>query len=211
MKLDGYNNTINSTYTYNTAQAHKSTDKVTNTKSDSTKEKNTSSVKDDTAVVYEKSTDTQATTSKSNSDIIAQLKADTEQRTNQLYNLVQKMFNKQGITYNNSTEMFNILRTSKFSADADTIAQAKEDISEDGYWGVKQTSDRLVSFAQALSGNDPEKADKMIAAVKKGFDQATKTWGGKLPDICQQTLDTTIEKLEKWRDGITDTVSEINE
>ena len=141
-----------------------------------------------------------------NKAIIAQMKADTNQRTNQLYSLVQKMFKKQGITYNNSTEMFDILRNGKFTADPDTIEQAKKDISEDGYWGVKQTSDRLVSFAQALSGNNPEQADKMIAAVKKGFEQATKTWGGKLPDICQQTLDTTIEKLEKWRDGITTSV-----
>jgi hypothetical protein len=113
------------------------------------------------------------------------------------------MFNKQGITFNTSNEMFNILRSGNFKADPETIAQAKEDISEDGYWGVKQTSDRLVSFAQALSGNDPEKADKMIAAVKKGFDQASKTWGGELPSICKDTLDTTVKKLEDWRDSIT--------
>ena len=51
---------------------------------------------------------------------------------------------------------------------------------------------------QRVSFNDT----KVAIAVKKGFEQATKTWGGKLPDICQNTLDTTIEKLEKWRDGI---------
>ena len=65
--------------------------------------------------------------------------------------------------------------------------------------------------AQALAGNDPDNADKMIEAVKKGFNQATKAWGSKLPDICQKTVDTTVEALEKWRDelkGITNTTEE---
>lgn len=203
MKVNDYNNAINTTYSNKTTH----TSKKDTTNAEKTIDKTSNKVENDTAVIYEKSTETQdKQKTLPNKAIIAQMKADTNQRTNQLYSLVQKMFKKQGITYNNSTEMFDILRNGKFTADPDTIEQAKKDISEDGYWGVKQTSDRLVSFAQALSGNNPEQADKMIAAVKKGFEQATKTWGGKLPDICQQTLDTTIEKLEKWRDGITTSV-----
>lgn len=203
MKVNDYNNAINTTYSNKTTH----TSKKETTNAEKTIDKTSNKVENDTAVIYEKSTETQdKQKTLPNKAIIAQMKADTNQRTNQLYSLVQKMFKKQGITYNNSTEMFDILRNGKFTADPDTIEQAKKDISEDGYWGVKQTSDRLVSFAQALSGNNPEQADKMIAAVKKGFEQATKTWGGKLPDICQQTLDTTIEKLEKWRDGITTSV-----
>ena len=197
--ISTYSNVVSTTYNNKTS---KTTEKETDT-TKSTVENTKANKKDDTAVVYEKSSETNVSgKQKPDTELIAKLKADSEQRTNQLYSLVKKMFNKQGITYNNSQEMFSILRNGNFTADPDTIAQAKEDISEDGYWGVKQTSDRLVSFAQALSGNDPEQADKMIAAVKKGFEQATKTWGGKLPDICQNTLDTTIEKLEKWRDGI---------
>ena len=197
--INTYSNVVSTTYNNKTS---KTTEKETDT-TKSTAENTKVNKKDDTAVVYEKSSKTNVSCKqKPDTELIAKLKADSEQRTNQLYSLVKKMFNKQGITYNNSQEMFSILRSGNFAADPDTISQAKEDISEDGYWGVKQTSDRLVSFAQALSGNDPEQADKMIAAVKKGFEQATKTWGGKLPDICQNTLDTAIEKLEKWRDGI---------
>ncbi len=197
--INTYSNVVSTTYNNKTS---KTTEKETDT-TKSTAENTKVNKKDDTAVVYEKLSETNVSgKQKPDTELIAKLKADSEQRTNQLYSLVKKMFNKQGITYNNSQEMFSILRSGNFTADPDTISQAKEDISEDGYWGVKQTSDRLVSFAQALSGNDPEQADKMIAAVKKGFEQATKTWGGKLPDICQNTLDTAIEKLEKWRDGI---------
>lgn len=196
MKLNNYNNTLSSFYTNQDKYIKaKSQDNIDNTTQEN-KQLETN------GVIYEKSNNIKDTT-QSNEDIIKKLQFETEQRTNQLYNLVQKMFNKQGITFNTSNEMFNILRSGNFKADPETIAQAKEDISEDGYWGVKQTSDRLVSFAQALSGNDPEKADKMIAAVKKGFDQASKTWGGELPSICKDTLDTTVKKLEDWRDSIT--------
>ena len=88
-------------------------------------------------------------------------------------------------------------------ADPATIEQAQKDIADDGYWGVEQTSDRLVSMAQALSGGDTSKADTLIAAIKKGFDEATEAWGDKLPDICQKTIDAAVKKMEAWRDGTT--------
>ncbi|MFQ7394956.1 MAG: hypothetical protein ACLRMX_07455 [Lachnospira eligens] len=34
--------------------------------------------------------------------------------------------------------MWKALAGGNFTADADTIAQAKEDISENGYWGVNR-------------------------------------------------------------------------
>lgn len=204
--INGYGN-VQSNYnkTYKT-----DTDKAT---VDTTTDK---TVKEDVAATYEKSSDTEVkATKESNQDIIARLKADTEMRTSQLESLVQKMFNKQGITFSNSDEMYSILRSGKFTVDPETAAQAKKDISEDGYWGVKQTSDRMVDFAMALAGNDPEKADEMIAAIKKGYEQAEKTWGGELPDICKQTLETTISKLKEWRDGLNkntnDSVTEVDE
>ena len=86
--------------------------------------------------------------------------------------------------------------------DPATKAQAQKDIGEDGYWGVKQTSDRLVEMAQALSGGDATKADEMIKAIKKGYDQAAEAWGGELPDICQKTIDAATEKLNQWRDSM---------
>ena len=61
------------------------------------------------------------------------------------------------------------------------LLQAKEDISEDGYWGVNQTSDRIFSFALALSNGDEKQMEKMVKAVEKGFSLATKSWGQELP------------------------------
>ena len=71
--------------------------------------------------------------------------------------------------------------------DAQTKAEAQQAISEDGYWGVKQTSQRIFDFAYALAGDDTEKMKEMQAAVEKGFEQATKSWGRSLPSIAQET------------------------
>ena len=133
--------------------------------------------------------------------LVEQLKQDEVNRRNQLTDLVQKMFNGQaGVS--KLADLFTPENLAKVSA-AD-IAQAKEDISEDGYWGVVQTSDRIVSVAQALSGGDVSKADQLIDAIQEGFEQATKAWSDELPDICKQTIDTAVEKMKNWRDGISD-------
>jgi hypothetical protein len=158
----------------------------------------------DTAAVYEKS-ETSAEPKKiykRDNETVKRLLAEAEERSKNLRNLVEKMLLKQGQTFNSSTDIYELLREGKVEVDAETKAQAEKDIEVDGYWGVDQTSERLVSFAKALTGGDPAKADEMIAAVKKGFEKATKTWGGELPGICKDTMDAAISKLEKWRDSI---------
>ena len=77
-------------------------------------------------------------------------------------------------------------------------AQAQKDIADDGYWGVEQTSDRIIEFAKGLVGDDPEKAEQMRAAFEKGFKAATKSWGSKLPDISQRTYDAVMSKFDDW-------------
>jgi HEPN domain-containing protein len=156
------------------------------------------------AAVYEKSepiTEAPKKTYTRDEVTINRLKAEADRRTQSLRQLVQKLLIKQGETYNDSTDIYQMLREGKVSVDDETRAQAQKDIAEDGYWGVEQTSNRLVEFAKAISGEDPAKADKLIEAVKKGLEEAKKAWGGELPEICQRTIDTTIKKLEEWRDG----------
>ena len=78
-------------------------------------------------------------------------------------------------------------------------AQAQEAISEDGYWGVEQTSQRILDFAKALSGGDASKADLLLDAFKKGFEEATGTWGKELPEISQNTYKAVEEKFAAWK------------
>lgn len=157
----------------------------------------------DSGDVYESVNSTEAKTYTADTETVSKLKADAERRTMQLRSLVEKLLLNQGSSYTiaSDEDMYKLLREGNIEVDAQTAAQAKKDIAEDGYWGVEQTSDRIVSFAKALSGGDPEKADEMITAVVKGFKDATKTWGGELPDISQRTYDATMDKLNQWKNG----------
>lgn len=134
--------------------------------------------------------------------VIERMKAEVEEKTASLRSLVEKMMLKQGQTIQSATDYLMALKNGTLEIDDQTRAQAQKDIAEDGYWGVEQTSDRLVSFAKALAGDNPELADKMMKAIEKGFEEATKTWGDKLPDLCQKTLEATREKMNNWKNGI---------
>ncbi|MDD2973078.1 MAG: hypothetical protein PHE02_13225 [Lachnospiraceae bacterium] len=154
-----------------------------------------------TGVVYESSNATSSTGVKKqqNAAIVAQMKADAETRANQLQSLVQQMISKQGNSYGQATDMWQFLASGNYTVDAATKTQAQNDISENGYWGVNQTSDRILDFAKALSNGDPDKMEEMRSAFEKGFKQATKAWGKELPDISSQTYDAVMKKFDQWQ------------
>ena len=135
------------------------------------------------------------------SALVDQLKADMESRKSQLIDLVQKTISGQVDSFGKAFDENSIWRTlasGKFTVDAATKAQAQKDISEDGYWGVKQTSQRLFDFASALAGDDVDKMKEMQAAMEKGYKQATKTWGRELPSISKETIDATNKLFEDY-------------
>ena len=79
-----------------------------------------------------------------------------------------------------------------------TPEEARELISEDGYFGVEKTSDRIVEFATGAAGGDVSKLEQIKDAVLKGFREAEEAFGGTLADISYDTLDAVMEKLDKW-------------
>lgn len=179
-----------------TTVATKDTEKKTNTTTDA-------------GAIYEPSKETAAASTKKtykpDTATIAKMKADADARTEQLRSLVEKMMTKQGVAIGTADSMWSFLAKGDFTVDEATRAQAQADIADDGYWGVDQTSDRILDFAKALSGNDPEKADLLLDAFKKGFKEATKSWGQDLPDISQRTYDAVVEKFNKWKNGTKET------
>ncbi|MDE5893103.1 MAG: hypothetical protein K2H45_09295, partial [Acetatifactor sp.] len=153
----------------------------------------------DTGVVYEHSTETTSAkkTYTPNTNLVNQLKADAEARTSQLKSLVEQMMTKQSTAYGQANDIWQFLRSGNYKVDPATKLQAQKDIAEDGYWGVKQTSDRILSFATALTGGDPNKIEEMKAAFEKGYKKAEQTWGGQRPSICQQTYDAVLAGFDK--------------
>ena len=133
--------------------------------------------------------------------LVKQLKADQESRQTSFTNLVSQMLGKQAGTYgiaNGDDSIWKIFANGNFTVDAAAKAQAQEDVSEDGYWGVKQTSQRLFDFASALAGDDEDKMRQMQHAMEKGFKQATSAWGRDLPDISNKTLDAANKLFEEY-------------
>ncbi len=155
----------------------------------------------DKGAVYEPSKEAAAASTKKtytpDTNLVNKLKADADARTQQLRSLVEKMMTKQATTYGQANDIWSFLKSGNYTVDAATKMQAQADIAEDGYWGVKQTSDRIIDFANALTGGDPDKIEEMRSAFEKGFKRAAKTWGGNLPDISQRTYDAVMEKFDK--------------
>jgi hypothetical protein len=134
---------------------------------------------------------------------IEKMKAEAELKTAQLRSLVEKMLLKQGQKFTTLADAFDMIKEGTIEVDDETAAEAAKEVADDGYWGVEQTSERMFSFAKALAGNDSTKADSMLEALQKGYDEAAKQWGGELPEICQKTLEVTKKKLTDCRDGVT--------
>jgi hypothetical protein len=75
--------------------------------------------------------------------------------------------------------------------------EAKALISEDGYFGIKNTARRIYDFVAGKAGEDPEKLQAARDAVLKGFKDAETLFGGKLPDISYKTLDKLLEMIDE--------------
>lgn len=216
MNVNGITGTNETSYPY-TADTQTDTGQQTTTAEEISKDSINSS-----GVIYEPSDSSAAISSAATiSDakklqreaIISQMKADSEARTAQLQDIVNQMISKQGSAYASASgdNMWKILSSGDFTVDAATKKQAQEDISEDGYYGVKKTSDRIVDFAQALAGDDTSKLEDMRQAFIKGYKQATKTWGKELPQISQDTYKAVMDKFDalegKTSDDTTDSTT----
>lgn len=192
----GINTSTDSYADYSVAQTTKETEP-------SVAEKTNEKEVKETGVVYEQGAEsekkaTYSINKMSASDraaLVEQMEKDLADRQNQLSSLVSQMLSKQAGT-SNLADLFSADNLKKVSPS--DIAKAKEDISEDGYWGVKQTSQRLFDFASALAGDDVEKMKKMQAAMEKGFKLATKSWGKELPSICKDTMNAANKLFDDY-------------
>ncbi len=160
----------------------------------------------DLAAVYEKSKNTKSLKgSKPDrseiNNIISQAERQSKNFEKLISSIFQKQYNKVDLVRkaqgNNLKDVFSSLVLDKA-----TVEKAKKDISEDGYYGVKQTSERILSFAKAVAGNNPKEIEKMKSAVEKGFKQVERMWGGELPDISKETYSVVMSKFDDWQASI---------
>lgn len=75
--------------------------------------------------------------------------------------------------------------------------EAQELLDEGGFFSITQTSKRVADFTITLANGDLEALKEGRAGVVEGFDEASKMWGGKLPDISYATQEKTLELIDK--------------
>lgn len=75
--------------------------------------------------------------------------------------------------------------------------EAAELVSEDGIFGIKQTSERIAQFVIAGAGGDEKLLRAGREGMLQGFKDAEKMWGDKLPDISQKTMQKATELVDK--------------
>lgn len=195
MNVNGVTSTQAAYTSYNTSASQQTTAENTSAQ--------TTDAAAESGVIYEPSKET-AVTKKYTPDtnFIQKLKADADARTSQLRSIVEQLMSKQATAYGQANDIWSFLAKGDYTVDPATKAQAQADIAEDGYWGVEQTSDRIIDFATALTGGDPDKIEEMREAFQKGYAMAEEKWGGELPEISQKTYDAVMRKFDELA-GIT--------
>jgi hypothetical protein len=191
-------------------QAYNSVKKSTNEKKTEDTSSSSSAQKGaETGVIYEKSSEASQSLDKSgviykpNTALINQLKADQDANKQRLMDMVQDTLSGQFSAFkaangDDSDSIWRFLASGKYTVSAAAKEEAQKAISEDGFYGVKNTSDRILEMAKALTGGDPDKIEEMRNAFKKGFEQATKSWGQELPEISSKTYDAVMEGFDNW-------------
>lgn len=73
---------------------------------------------------------------------------------------------------------------------------AADDFENDPTWGVDAVATRIMSLAENLAGGDASKLETLRNAVERGFGEAKKTWGGKMPSISGKTYDEVMKRFD---------------
>ena len=78
-----------------------------------------------------------------------------------------------------------------------TQDEAKQLVSDEGFFGITQTSDRVSNFVFNFAGDNLEILQKGREGIVKGFQEAEKLFGGELPDISYKTQERTLALIDE--------------
>jgi len=77
-----------------------------------------------------------------------------------------------------------------------TPDEATELVSDDGFFGITQTSDRVAGFVFSFAGDDLEKLQKGRDGIVQGFEEANRLFGNNLPEISYKTQERTLALID---------------
>lgn len=74
--------------------------------------------------------------------------------------------------------------------------EATQLVSNEGFFGVNETSKRVSDFVFNFSNDNLEIIEQAREGIIKGFEQAQELWGGELPQISHDTQAKTLEIID---------------
>ena len=74
--------------------------------------------------------------------------------------------------------------------------EAAELVSDDGFFGVQNTAERIANFVIMGAGGDGDMLRAGREGMLQGFQEAEAMWGGELPDISQQTMALATQMID---------------
>lgn len=74
--------------------------------------------------------------------------------------------------------------------------EAAELVSEDGFFGIAKTSERIANFVINGAGDDLEKLQAGRRGMLQGFNEAEALWGEKLPEISYTTMEKALAMVD---------------
>ncbi len=78
-----------------------------------------------------------------------------------------------------------------------SVKQANDLISSEGYFGIHKTSQRIADFVIKGAGDNIDRLRAGREGILRGFAEAEKAWGGKLPKISYETLAKSIDAIDE--------------
>ncbi len=108
---------------------------------------------------------------------------------------------KDVLNFLSGKEALNGLSLEKLGYEGKAITELSEKeatalISEDGFFGVDKTSQRVSDFVFSFAGDDVELLKKGREGIVQGFEEANKLFGGELPEISYRTQDKTLKLID---------------
>ncbi|WP_418185388.1 hypothetical protein ACNSOS_11370 [Aliarcobacter vitoriensis] len=92
-----------------------------------------------------------------------------------------------------------------------TKEEATDLVGENGFFGIKQTSDRVAGFSIGIAGDNLDNLAKVREGIVKGFEEAEKMFGGELPEISYKTQERTLALIDAKIESLKNPKSEKTE
>ncbi len=77
-----------------------------------------------------------------------------------------------------------------------SVDEANDLLSDEGFFGITQTSDRVAGFVFNFAGDDVELLKEGREGIVRGFEEAQKLFGGQLPEISFKTQERTLQLID---------------